>query len=182
LSIFTRIRLFHLIHFSKPQSDRPVYRAINRQRFRKIVELGVASTERARRAIRVAAKHHPLQDVSYVGIDLFEARSPDHPGLSLKEAYRALRPSGAKIQLLPGEPADSLIRAANDLGKIDLLIFSAGVDPNCMPRLWAYIPRLLHPDSQIFIEHALPENQYLLQRMERAEVDMLAAAAPRRAA
>ena len=68
-------------------------------------------------------------DVHYVGLDLFEGQSEGgRPGSSLKEVHQLLRASGARVQLVPGNPPEELIRLANSLGKVDVLIVPAELD------------------------------------------------------
>jgi hypothetical protein len=87
------------------------------------------------------------------------------------------------VQLLPGNPPDSLVRVANSLGKVDLLIVPAELDSPSLARVWFFVPRMLHPRSLVFVQRALDDGQTALRIMPRAEIDALAAAgASRRAA
>ena len=134
MPILSRIRLFYSCHLSKPQSNRPIYRAIRRLHARKIVELGIASGQRALRMIEVAKLASPGEETHYVGVDPFEGRSEaDSPGLTLKAAHQLLRRDGVRVQLVPGDLADSLVRIANSLGKVDLLIVPAALE-------WRHLP------------------------------------------
>ena len=145
MSILSSLQLAYFAYFSKPQSDRLIYRAIRHHKMRKIVELGVGTGRRALRMIDVARLASPGQEVCYVGLDLFEGRSEaDGPGLSLKAAYQLLRGVGARVQLVPGNPSESLARAANSLGKVDLLIVPAGLESPSSSRAWFFVPRMLH--------------------------------------
>jgi hypothetical protein len=183
LSILSRIRLAYPCYFSKPQSDRPVYRAIQRSRARKIVELGVATGRRALRMIEVAKLASPGQEVHYVGLDPFEGRSEsDGPGLTLKAAHQLLRRDGVRVQLIPGNLADSLVRVANSLGKVDLLIVPAMLDSASFARAWLFVPRMLHEQSLVFIERTLESGQALLEIKPRCEIDALASISVRRQA
>src|SRR3972149_7327058 len=113
----SRIKIIYLLYLSKPSSDRLIYRAIIRQKARRIVELGIAEGNRALRMIDAAARFAPRSEIQFVGMDPFEARSEtDGPGLSLISAHRVLKPSGAKIKLIPGDPLNNIARMANDLG------------------------------------------------------------------
>ena len=81
------------------------------------------------RMIEVAKLASPQQDIHYVGVDRFEDRSEsDGPGLTLKAAHQLLRREGVRVQLVPGNPSDVLVRVANSLGKVDLLIVPAELD------------------------------------------------------
>ena len=175
--------LIYFTHFSKPRSNRPLYQAIRRHKMRKIVELGVGSGQRALRMIEVAKLASPGQEICYVGMDLFEGRSEsDGPGLSLKAAHQLLRGVGARVQLVPGNPAESLARTANSLGKIDLLIVPAELDSPSSSRIWFFVPRMLHERSLVFVERAGDDGQRALRIKPAAEIEQLAAAGARRRA
>jgi hypothetical protein len=177
LSIFSHLRLLYLCHFSKPVEDRPVYRTIRRHRARKIVALDVGDGQRALRMIEVARRVCSVTDIHYVGMDLFEGR-PESIGsaLSLKAAHQLLRASGARVQLVPGNPSDSLIRLANSLGKIDLLIVPAELDSPESARMWFFVPRMLHERSLVYVEGPSIDGQRLLRLKPRPEIDRLASA------
>jgi hypothetical protein len=183
LSIFKRIRLFYLCHFSKPRSQRVVYRSIRRCRARKIVELGVGSAARALRMIE-AAKHAARgEETHYVGIDWFEGRDPsDGPGLTLKAAHQLLGGKATRVQLLPGDPSKTLSRSANSLGKIDLLIVPEELESADAARVWFFVPRMLHEHSLVFVEWKLADGQTALRLKPREEINRAAAAGARRAA
>jgi len=172
-----RLRFFYLAHLSKPASDRPIYRLVNRRRIRKIVELGVGLGRRAVRLIEAAAIHGPVGDVHYTGIDLFETRTAaDGPGMPLKAAHRLLKATGARIQLLPGDPYSALSRAANGLGGTELVVISAGYDPESLARAWFYLPRMLRDGSRVLVEQAQgPEGLVAVRTVREERIAELAA-------
>jgi hypothetical protein len=179
LPIISQLRLLYLCYFSKPIFNRPVYRAIRRYRARKIVELGVGDGYRAMRMIEVAWRTSPTPDVHYVGMDPFEGRTESSaPGLSLKAAHQLLRGSdnstGVRVQLVPGSPSDGLVRMANALGKVDLLIVPAELDSPTHARLWYFVPRMLHERSLVFVDTPLPDGERSLRPKPRPEIERLA--------
>lgn len=176
MSLISRLRLLHLCHFSKPAFDRPVYQAIRRCGVQKIVELGVRDGHRALQMLKLAKQVAASADVHYVGMDLFEAQSePNVPSLSLKAAHQLLRPAGAKVQLVPGDPAEGLTRMANSLGKVDLLILPAELDSPAHAKVWYFVPRMLHERSLVFIDGPSSDGQRILRLKTRQEIDQLAA-------
>jgi hypothetical protein len=131
--------------------------------------------------IEVAKLASPGQEVHYVGFDPFEGRSEaDGPGLTLKATYQLLRRDGVRVQLIPGEPADSLIQVANSLGKVDLLIVPAALEAAAFARMWFFVPRMLHERSLVFVEQPLADGQMLLETKPRYEIDVLALMGVRR--
>ncbi len=159
MSIAQYVNYLYLSGFSKPVSDRQVYRAVRKRRIANVVELGVGSAQRAERVIRLAQAVSPGKKIQYTGIDEFELRPPEAgDGLTLKEAYRRLRATGASIRLTPGDPASALVRKANELTGVDLLLISADQDAESLRRAWFYVPRMLHNNSLVLRERRHPES------------------------
>ena len=178
MSIISQLRLLYLCYFSKPAAERPVYRAIRRLGVRKIVELEIADGRRALRMIEVARHAASRSDVHYVGMDPFEDRTPSAgPGTSLKAMHRLLRETGVRVQLVPGAPSDGLMRMANSLGKVDLLIVPAELDSASFAHVWFFVPRMLHERSLVFVDGRSSDGQRLLRPKPRSEIDRLAGVA-----
>lgn len=117
------------------------------------MEVGLGQGIRTQRLLELACRQLAPNRVLYTGIDLFEARSgPIGPGLTLKHAYRTFRKTGAVVRLYPGDPWSVFSQRANDLGPVDLLVISSEVDAKSMSKAWFYIPRMLHPDSLVFVQ------------------------------
>jgi hypothetical protein len=176
----SRWKIFYLSHLSNPSSDRLLYRTIVQKKVRRILELGISEGRRALRMIDAAARFSARPEIQYIGMDHFEDRSEtDGPGLSLINAHRVLSRSSAKIKLIPGDPLRSLARAANDLGQIDLLVISPQPDTERLNKVWYFVPRLLHPQTRIFLEHILPGGKKSLQAIAPREIEQWAAKAVR---
>jgi len=177
LTLIDRLRLVYFCWLSKPSSNRLIYRAICQHNVRKIVELGMGDGSRALRMIETVQRQAPGTEIHYVGMDPFEGQtSSGGSGLCLKEAYQVLRTTGAKVQLVPGNPAEGIVRMANSLGKVDLLILPAEFEgANC--RAWNFVPRMLHEDSLVFVETIASDGQRSVRPKSRAEIDRLVSAA-----
>jgi hypothetical protein len=157
--------------------------AICEQHVRSIVELGLGDGQRALQMIEAARKASPESEIRYVGLDFFEACvEPNQPGLSLKAAYQLLRASGAKVQLIPGDPTEGLIRMANALGKVDLLVLPEDLFSSTFARFWYFVPRILHDGTSIFADGVTAEGERSLQRKSHQEIVDLAGSQRRRAA
>lgn len=146
-----RLNSLYLTYFSKPSQDRAIYRAIDQLRPTKLMEIGVGSGQRALRMIGLASKLRPDQQIEYVGIDEFEARTQGG-GLMLREAYKLLRPSGARLVLLPGQPGEALAPRANELKGLELVVVAADQDRASLTRAWFYLPRTLAPTAVVLAE------------------------------
>lgn len=166
------IKLIYLLQFSKPSADRMVYRTIRRARVHTILELGMGGGQRAMRMIALASTHNEDQRVGYTGVDLFEAREGhDCPGLSLKTAFQRLRPTGARLKLVPGQPMAVLPQVANDLGQFDLVVISSDALSGQTPRAWFYLQRLLDATSVVLVEEPRADGQSGFRVLPRDEIE-----------
>ena len=171
------LRAFYLAYLSQPRADRLIYQAIRRVKARRIMEIGIGIGHRAVRLIEVAGGQASPDDVEFIGVDPFEARrAAEGPGVTLKMAHRLLSRSGARVKLIPGRPDDALARSANALGTLDLIVISCGLNPESLRQAWYYMPRLLHPGTQIFVENALPGGRTSVQLVASHQLKHLAAA------
>ncbi len=178
----SRLHYLYLAYFSKPQSDRLLYRTIRRLHCHRFLEIGVGRGVRAQRLLNLATRYHAKDQVRYVGIDLFEARTLPASGLSLKDAHRSFKTLGISAQLVPGDPFSAMARAANALRDIDLVVISADQDAESLGRAWFYLPRVLHATSVVFLEQANPDATLSLLALDRSEVEARARKPQRRAA
>ncbi len=179
----SRLRLLYLSRFSQPAIDRPIYRAIRQRPVKKIVELGIGDCQRTLRMLEIAGIHCPPAEICYAGIDLFETRRPgDGPPLTLKRAFQLLRATGARIRLIPGDPFTALSGAANLLAATDLLVVSAGQDPDSLAKAWDFVPRMLHAQSRVFLVEAGAEGGSRLRQTGPRQIDQFVHAVRHRAA
>jgi hypothetical protein len=147
----SRLRYLYLAWLSGPSHQRQLYRLIRKQRIRSIVEIGIGHAQRAVRMIEVAQGTPPVGPIRYTGIDAFESRDSGE-GLTLKAAYRTLKPTGARVQVVPGDPFSALSRVANTLLGTELLIVSADQSETAMAQAWFYVPRMLVERSIVLLE------------------------------
>ena len=146
---------------------------------RSIVEIGVGLGGRTERLLEIAGWRAESLPLTYTGIDLFESRRDGEP-LTLKQAHRELRRSGARTRLIPGDPLTALSRAANALTGTDLLLIAADQDPDALAQAWRYVPRMLHAGSLVFQQVPGPApTSCTWRQLGPADVRTLAVAAGR---
>jgi hypothetical protein len=163
-------RYTYLSHFSRPKSVRQLYRLVKRQQFCRIVEIGISDLSRSVALVEVAQRYAPGKTVLFTGIDWFEARSQEMSRLSLKEAYRALHATGAKVRLAPGAPGNSLAAAANAHQNTDLILISASVADSELESAWFYVPRMLHKRSEVIRERPVTDGDPSFERLTATEI------------
>ncbi len=166
------IRSLWLTRLSKPAGERALYRHALKTPPRRILELGVGMLARTERLLEVATAATPATDLTYVGVDRFESRSPsDPPGVSLKEAHQRLH-GKARVQLVPGNVDAALARVCNHLGIFDLVVISAANDERHLSRSWFFLQRVTGPQTTVFVERG---GSWALQTKSR--IDEMAAKA-----
>ena len=107
------------------------------------------------RLLEIASWWTPPCELEYTGIDLFESRrDSDGPGMTLKGAYQTLRATGAKVRLLPGVAEATLSAVTSSLPPLDFIVASDEKDIAALAGAIAFFPRLLHPDTRIFLDRA----------------------------
>ncbi len=146
------LKYAHLAHFAKPCSERPLYRLVRRHKVCRIVEVGLSNVERSVALVGVAQRYAADGQVAYTGLDWFDTRSPDLPKLTLKQTHCQLQATGARIRLVPGEPAQSLAAVANAHLHTGLLVISAAVADSSLASTWFYVPRMLDATSLVLRE------------------------------
>ncbi|MEZ6073989.1 MAG: hypothetical protein R3C10_27845 [Pirellulales bacterium] len=186
-----RLRYIWVSHFAKPATLRRLHRTIRRRQVKRILEFGIGDCSRAVALTRTAAMPGGAGEVTYAAVDLFEARPALHiaadvdsgdgteatPPLSLKDAYRRLKQTGAQVRLLPGDPYSALSRGANDLGQVDLIVLGAEQSPESLGDAWFYVPRLLHEQTEIWTVRRDEAGELIHAPLPLSEVDALVRAA-----
>ncbi|MDX1944208.1 MAG: hypothetical protein SFU86_02275 [Pirellulaceae bacterium] len=178
MSVGGLLRSSYLLYFSQPAADRTLLKGIKGQPIRSIVELGIGPAGRTEKVLEVAGWQSTSQPLRYTAIDLFEARPTGQPPLSLKQAFGNLRKTGAKVQLVPGDPLAALLRVANSLAGTDLLIVSSGHDPDLLRPAWKFVPRMVHPKTLVFLEESTG-GKLAWRQLTPSDIERLAAGAGR---
>lgn len=181
MRLATTLRYLYLSYFSKPASDRALYRILRQKRPRKILEIGIGNTDRTLRMLDFVQRLVEGEAIRYAAIDLFEARDASAPRLSLKDCHRLLKTTQAQSQLIPGDPAGAVARVANSLPDVNLVLISAAHDDASLAGVWFYLPRMLNAGSIVLREVAGDEGT-TFQVIDPAKIRQWAGANRRRAA
>ncbi|MEM9187290.1 MAG: hypothetical protein AAGB00_12425 [Planctomycetota bacterium] len=179
MAVAGKLRYAYLAFFSKPKSDRRLYRLVKRLRARKVVEFGIDSIERSLNLISVCQRYSPGEPISYTGLDWFEERPASLAPLSLIETHRRVKAAGAEARLMPGGPAEAAPAVANSLLGTDLLLVSPTADDRALADAWFYLPRILH-DRSVVLRGIAEERGGGWEAVERSTIE--AYASPRRSA
>jgi len=146
------LKYTYLAHFSKPRTVRQLYRLVKVHRITRIVEIGIYSLERTLAMLAVAQRYAGSEQVSYTGLDWFDARADDLPQLTLKQAHCELQATRTVVRLVPGEPARSVASIANAHQHTGLLLLSSPVPESLLAPAWFYFPRMVDSKSIVLRE------------------------------
>lgn len=164
----SKLKYYQLAYLAKPACNRILFRTICKHRVASIMEIGIVDLRRTEQLIRLASRS--AKQVRYTGVDLFEGRSDCDTTVSLKEAHRVLKRCDCKLQLVPGDVHQALTRVANAHLRTDLIVISAGYDPQQLDAAWFYVPRMLHAASTVLVQ---PSNdpQAAYEPISRLEIE-----------
>ena len=101
---------FWLSWLARPKGDRSLFRLIRQRKPRKMMLLGLGDLTRAVRMISLAQRYQQADYIHFAGIDRFDTRPVGAPRLPLKEAHVQLRATRSLINLIPGQPRETLMR------------------------------------------------------------------------
>lgn len=172
-------RQIYFCYFSKPASERALYRLLRKTAVQSIVEVGIGRLDRTRRLIEFALDKTPADRLRYAAIDMFEARPTPAVGMGLKQVHNQLKPLGTKVQLVPGDAFSGLARSANGLAHTDLLIVNSQLAGESLEKAWFYVPRMLHDGSIVLLEEPAEDGGTSFRPLRRLEVEQFASTAAR---
>ncbi len=122
MSVATKLNAFWWCWARSPEKAiAPLYRLVRKHKPRKLMVLGLGDTVRPLRLIALA---NVTVRQTLSNLRASTGLTPDQmgqPRLSLKKTHQLLRPTAARISLLPGDPQETLPRAANTLHGIELV-------------------------------------------------------------
>jgi len=102
---------------------------IDREKPKSICEIGTWNGNRAIQMIQAAAKHRPINKISYQGFDLFETQTGEQfrrelskAGQPLEVVRRRIEATGAEIDLVTGDTQDTI----EDLRTADFYFVDGG--------------------------------------------------------
>ena len=171
---------FYLTHFSKPASNRAIYRYIQSEHPRKILEIGIQRAERTLNMIQMLLKYcGEKSDAHYCCIDPFEARTTtDGPGLSLRKTHRLVNKFGIQTRLIPLPPANAIrqLHLNRQIEKVDLAVI-AMPDMKWLPGCVSSLCELIHESASIFfgVPGLNVEEGFTFEKIDLSDLHYIAA-------
>lgn len=155
MSLSNLFQRLYLNYLSQPAADRPLYRLLTGGGVKRILEVGLATGLRSERMLGLALEKHAASEVFYAGVDQFEGRPADAPGMNLKDAYKTFKTKGIGLRLVPGTLVPSLRRLSGQIDPVDLVILAEPITADERAIAWPMLSRLLHPGSHVFVSEGI---------------------------
>ena len=170
---------FYLTHFSKPVSHRAIYRHIQSEHPRKVLEIGIQRAERTLNIIQMLLKYcGEKSDAHYCCIDPFEARTAiDGAGLSLRKTHRLINKFGIQTRLIPLPPANAVkqLHLNRQIEKVDLVVI-ATPDVKWLPGSMVSLRELIHESAGIFfgVPALNEEGGFAFEKVDFSDLEYIA--------
>ncbi|MDR1384271.1 MAG: hypothetical protein LBJ67_10600 [Planctomycetaceae bacterium] len=165
------LQTFYLTHFSKPASYRSIYRHIQQEHPRKVLEIGIQNGERTIAMLKLLLQFcGEKSDVHYSCVDPFESRAQeDGPGLSLRKAHRMINKLEIPSRLIPLSPLNAVrqLYLNRMIEKVDLVIIATPNIDWLEPCLTSF-RELIHESAGIFfgVPTQKPEERYSFEKID----------------
>ena len=122
---------------------------ILRNRCKKIMEIGVADGENARKMLMVASRNFPAEEVEYYGFDTFGGKDD----FQTKQVTQKLEKTGCKFRLFRGDSVKTLPKVLKNLPMMDLIFIDGGHSYATVKSDWENSKSLMHNETAVFFHN-----------------------------
>ena len=119
---------------------------IEKNRCRRLMEVGVYNGDNALSMIKVAIRASPATEVEYYGFDFFSSYSTDRIGQKLGK-------TGCKLFLFEGKTLDTVPEAVKTLPMMDIIFIDGGKSFREAWSDWEASSKLMHPGTGVFVHN-----------------------------
>lgn len=163
MKILKLIKYWHLILTRKPTRYKHLYKAVHRNKSKRIMEIGVYHGFNSKLMIETALIEHPKSEVEYYGFDLFEMMNDSdfakeyskHPD-TMAALKDSLSKTGVKINLYKGYTNDTLPKFVEDCKKqgitMDFIFIDGGHHFETIENDWKYCKELMNENTIVIFD------------------------------
>ncbi len=151
-------RIFHIM----PSRYAHLFRAIHERKCRKILEIGVFDGVHAKWMIETAHIHHPMHQIEYHGVDLFELLTDELFQKELakrpparRDVEARLHATGANIYLHQGNSRHVLPALKEELGVMDIIFIDGGHSFETISADWKNVQPFVGPRTIVLFDDYL---------------------------
>lgn len=137
--------------------DHPVlYDHIKQHKCRRLLEIGVADGDNAKRMVEAATENYPPEQVEYYGFDVFASNlvGNQEKDPQLEKIRRKLSETGCQFHLFKGDSTETLPKKIDQLPTMDLIFIDGGHDYPTVKSDWNHAKKLMDPDTLVFFHNA----------------------------
>jgi len=116
---------------------------------RRIMEIGVADGENAKRMVMAASNNFPVEMVEYYGFDLFGWNGDAH----MRRVNKKLEETGCKFKLFRGDSTITLPKLVEELPMMDLIFIDGGHSYPTVKSDWENSKNLMHDETAVFFHN-----------------------------
>jgi phosphatidylinositol alpha-1,6-mannosyltransferase len=143
-------KLYHMLFSKEPQRYKYLFRIIENNRCKRIMEIGTWNGTHALQMIESAKKNFPANEIEYYGFDLFESLDDK----MLLEEFSKLPPpfetvrdklerTNARVHLYKGNTKEVLPRVINELTEMDFVFIDGGHSIETIENDWKYVQKVM---------------------------------------
>ena len=122
---------------------------IRRRRCKRIMEIGVADGENARKMVTIASEIFPKGEVEYFGFDTFGWKDDS----KMKQVRKKLESIGCQIKLFKGDSVKTLPEVLKHLPMMDLIFIDGGHSYTTVKSDWNNSKSLMHHETAVFFHN-----------------------------
>ena len=126
-----------------------LYEYIRRNSCKKIMEIGVADGENARKMVTVASENFRVEEVEYYGFDVFGRYNDFH----MQRVRQKLHQTGCQFRLFKGDSVETLPEIVKQLPVMDLIFFDGGHSFLTVKHDWENSKTLVSDKTAVFFHN-----------------------------
>ena len=159
-SLIKIFRKLYYIAFQKgPKRYKYLFKIIENNKCKQIMEIGTWNGEHALRMIESAKKYFPAREIVYYGFDLFsslnnkillEEFSKLPPPLEI--VRKKLEKTGAKVHLYEGNTKEVLPRVIDELPEMDFVFIDGGHSIETIENDWKYVQKVMNEKTVVIFD------------------------------
>ena len=136
-----------------------LYDVITKNKFKKIMEIGMFKGERAFQMIETSKKFNKSSQIEYYGFDLFEmmdneihAKEVSKKPFSLEKIKNRLETTGATVHLFKGFTENTIPEVIDSLSIMDLIFIDGGHSIETIQNDWNWSQKLMDKNTVVIFD------------------------------
>ena len=129
-----------------------IYDYIRQNRCKKIMEIGIADGENARKMVTAANENFLTEEIEYYGFDIFRWYNWDSDS-QIQLVSQKLSVAGCQFKLFKGDSVKTLPKILHKLPMMDLIFIDGGHSYSTVKSDWENSKTLMHEKTAVFFHN-----------------------------